>query len=75
MKVVNHPQIIRYKETLTTRTTINLILELVEGEDLFELVRKRKFIEEHDCAFIFGQIIQAVMHLHEVDIIHRDLKP
>jgi hypothetical protein len=35
MKIVNHPQIIKYKETIITKGYIYIITELAHGEDLF----------------------------------------
>ena len=32
-------------------------------------------MNEFESAFIIGNIMKAVMYLHELDIMHRDLKP
>ena len=45
------------------------------GEDLYEYVRQRVCLNEFESAFIIGNIMKAVMFLHEMDIIHRDIKP
>ena len=75
MRIINHPNIIKYKETILTKNSIYIITEYIPGEDLFQYVKRRKFLSEYESAFILGQILQAVNYLHGLEIIHRDLKP
>jgi len=51
-----------------------LVLELVEGEDLSERL-KRGAIPLADSLAIAGQIAQGLESAHEKGIVHRDLKP
>lgn len=41
MKILNHPQIVKYKETIHTKNFEYIITEYIYGEDLFEYVKKR----------------------------------
>ena len=75
MKVLSHPQIIKYKDTIRSKSHIYIIAEYIYGKDLYEYVRKRKQLSEYLAAFIIGKIIEATIYLHSVGIIHRDLKP
>ena len=70
MKVLSHPQIIKYKDTIRSKSHIYIIAEYIYGKDLYEYVRKRKQLSEYLAAFI-----KATIYLHSVGIIHRDLKP
>lgn len=75
MKILKSNQFIKQYETITTKTTIYIVSEYIFGEDLYEYVRKKKKLTEAEAAFLMGMIIEAVIHLHNIDIIHRDLKP
>jgi tRNA A-37 threonylcarbamoyl transferase component Bud32 len=75
LKIINHPQVLKYHETINTKTHEYIITEYIYGEDLFEYVRKRSRLNEFESAFIIGNIMKAVIYLHELDIMHRDLKP
>lgn len=75
MKIINHQQVVKYIDTLRTKTHEYIITEYIYGEDLYEYVRKRDFLNEFESAFVIGNVMKAVMFLHSLDIIHRDLKP
>lgn len=62
-------------DTIYTKSHEYILTEYIYGEDLFEYVRKRKYLNEFESAYIIGNIMKAVMYLHELDIMHRDLKP
>ncbi|CAG9318341.1 unnamed protein product [Blepharisma stoltei] len=51
-----------------------LILELMEGGDLFHLIRKRK-LNPTEISFICAEIVLALEHLHSLGVVYRDLKP
>lgn len=75
MKVISHPQIVKYQETIMSKTHIYIIAEYIYGKDLYEYVKKKKYLSEYVAAFMIGKIIEAVMYLHSLEIVHRDLKP
>lgn len=52
-----------------------LVMELVDGKELFDKIVERGQYSEKDAANIVRQIISAVEYLHERGIAHRDLKP
>ena len=52
-----------------------LILELLNGGDLFDYLEKRNFhISEERARELFKQIANAVAYIHQFGIVHRDLK-
>jgi serine/threonine protein kinase/pSer/pThr/pTyr-binding forkhead associated (FHA) protein len=58
-----------------TERHLYMILEYVNGGEVFEkITRKNKFPERH-ARSLFDQILKGVAHLHERGICHRDLKP
>ena len=75
MKVLNHPNIVKFKEEFDTIEYIYYVIELVDGADLFRYVSERDFLAEDEAGFIMGEMLEAVKYLNKVGIVHRDLKP
>lgn len=75
MKLVSHTNIMGLYEVWENKNELYLVLEYVDGGELFDhLVSKGKF-SEHQAVYYFKQIIQGVSYLHKFNISHRDLKP
>ncbi len=77
MKIVNHPFIVRLIEVLKTNRKILLLMDYMDGGDLFDAIKAEKtnYMNEDKARRYFQQIISAVNYLHNKNIIHRDLKP
>ena len=56
----------KYVDTIYSKTHEYIITEYIYGEDLYVYVKKRKFLNEFESAFIIGNIMKAVMYLHEL---------
>ncbi|MBK8258964.1 MAG: serine/threonine protein kinase [Polyangiaceae bacterium] len=52
-----------------------IVMELLEGEDLFQRLEKRHHLSVKDTAKIMTQIARALTRAHAAGIVHRDLKP
>ena len=76
LKKLDHPHIVRLYETFESDTTMDLVMELLEGGDLYDAYkgRKEEFTEKKICELI-RQLVSAVSYCHKFDIIHRDIKP
>jgi eukaryotic-like serine/threonine-protein kinase len=52
-----------------------LVMELLEGDDLSKLLRKRKTLRPHEVQHIVDSVAAALTKVHERGIVHRDIKP
>jgi serine/threonine-protein kinase len=52
-----------------------LVMELLEGEDLAQRLRRVRRLSIPDTARLLAQIGKALRKAHEMSIVHRDLKP
>eukprot|EP01114_Cavostelium_apophysatum_P019706 TRINITY_DN6420_c0_g1_i1.p1 TRINITY_DN6420_c0_g1~~TRINITY_DN6420_c0_g1_i1.p1 ORF type:complete len:317 (-),score=37.23 TRINITY_DN6420_c0_g1_i1:62-1012(-) len=72
---VNHPNVLRLYETIDTDTHIHMVLEYMDGGELFDQVIKRGSFNERDACKIIRQAISGIAYLHNLGVAHRDLKP
>ncbi|KAI9478210.1 MAG: kinase-like domain-containing protein [Benjaminiella poitrasii] len=78
LKYINHPNIVHLETTMETEKMICIVLEYVEGGELFDFVKKmhraEQKVDEMQVRALFLQLLHAVKWLHERNIVHRDLK-
>jgi len=72
---MRHPNINCLVETMNTKKHIHMVLELLEGDQLFESIIEKKRYTEIEAANVIRQVTRACQYMHERRIIHRDLKP
>lgn len=70
-----HPSLLKLYETFDTERNLYLVLELVEGGELFERILQKGEYTEKDAARVVEQVLEGVRWLHDRHIVHRDLKP
>lgn len=82
MKLIQHPNILQIydvyegsKELYLLYNTRYLVLEQVEGGELFDYLVKKGRLTENEALFFFQQIVCGVEYCHRHLICHRDLKP
>jgi len=75
MKQVNHKNILKLHEIFEDATKVYIVMELVNGSELFDRIVEKGFYSEKNAMNIISQILEAVSYLHSKGIAHRDLKP
>lgn len=75
LKLIRHSNIIQLYEIIETSKYLFLIMEYVEGGELFNYIVKKKRIEEAEACRLFHQLINGIEYIGKLGIVHRDLKP
>lgn len=75
LKTLNHPNIIHLEDTFETPDRIYIVMEMMNGGELFDYVVEKGTLSEEEASLIIRKITSAVAHMHGLNIIHRDLKP
>lgn len=65
LRKVIHPGIIRLYEVIQEKDRLILIMELVNGSDLYVLLKEKKFISEKNAAYMLKGIAEALNELHK----------
>eukprot|EP00047_Mylnosiga_fluctuans_P004173 m.233073 g.233073 ORF g.233073 m.233073 type:complete len:370 (+) comp12455_c0_seq1:87-1196(+) len=79
-----HPNIVPIRDVYDTdirlpfehvkRRLILVVMDIMEGGELYYEIQRRKRFEEADAKFITSQIAHAIAHMHSKGICHRDIK-
>jgi len=75
MREVSHEYIVKLHDVFDSRSKMCLVLDMLEGGELFDRIIELGHFTERNAAESFGQLISALGYLHSKDIVHRDLKP
>lgn len=74
LKILKHPNVVRLHEVLASKTKIYMILEYVNGGELFDAIASKGKLKESDGRKLFQQLIDGVSYCHDKGVYHRDLK-
>ncbi|CCH46926.1 cAMP-dependent protein kinase type 2 [Wickerhamomyces ciferrii] len=75
LAIVEHPFIIRMWGTFQDSRQVFMIMDYIEGGELFTLLRKSQRFPNPVAKFYAAEVCLALEYLHSHGIIYRDLKP
>lgn len=75
LRKLEHNNIIQLHEVFESEKNIHLILEYLNGGELFERIKQAGSYSEKDASIIMNGLLQALVAMHQKNIVHRDLKP
>lgn len=70
-----HPHIVRVIDLFREGATHYLVMDFVEGENLFEAVKHRGALKEGKILPCIRQIGKALIVVHQAGLVHRDAHP
>ena len=75
LRKISHPNISNIFEIFEDSRKYYIMMEFLEGGELFDEIISQGFFSQLDAAHIMKQLLSAVNYLHSINIVHRDLKP
>lgn len=75
LSMIEHPFIVNLLATFQDEKRLFMLLEYVNGGELFSYLRKEGRLPNDHAKFYAGEIILAFQYLHSMNIVYRDLKP
>jgi len=74
LKRLNHRHIVHLREVLSSSSKLYLVMDLVNGGELYDLVELKGALNEDFVRRFFHQLVDAISYCHSVGVSHRDLK-
>ena len=71
----DHPFIMRLHATYHDEGELYMLLELVQGGELYSMLKRQAPLDETKVVFYVAQVTSIISYLHTLDIVYRDLKP
>ncbi len=72
---LHHANIVLAHDIDNDKDTHYIVMEYVEGKDLYLIVKADGPLSYHDAANYIGQAADGLQHAHDAGLIHRDIKP
>ncbi|XP_020393480.1 probable serine/threonine protein kinase IREH1 isoform X2 [Zea mays] len=72
---VRNPFVVRFFYSFTSRDNLYLVMEYLNGGDLYSLLRNLGCLDEDVVRVYLAEVVLALEYLHSMHIVHRDLKP
>jgi calcium/calmodulin-dependent protein kinase I len=75
LETLSHPNIVTMKENFEDDGHYCLVMELMEGGELFDMIIEKNHFNETEANKVMVPLFDAVIEAHKLGIVHRDLKP
>jgi len=75
LQKIQHPFIVRLHYAFQTKDKLYMILDYINGGELFFHLKKEGRFPEIRVKFYAAEIVCAMAHLHSLQVVYRDLKP
>jgi len=75
MLSLDHSNIVKLHEVLDSDTHVYLVMQYLDGGELFDQIVRRGHFGEKDARKIIRQVLGGISYLHSLGVAHRDLKP
>ncbi|KAL9256172.1 putative serine/threonine protein kinase IREH1 [Drosera capensis] len=72
---VRNPFVVRFFYSFTCRENLYLVMEYLNGGDLYSLLRNLGCLEEDVARVYIAEVVLALEYVHSLNVVHRDLKP
>ncbi|KAK1277760.1 Serine/threonine-protein kinase AtPK2/AtPK19 [Acorus gramineus] len=70
-----NPFVVRFFYSFTCEENLYLVMEYLNGGDLYSLLRNLGCLEEEMARTYIAEVVLALEYLHSLNVVHRDLKP
>ena len=74
LDTLRHPNMVRMFDTIIRPEETLIIMELIDGGDMFDYLERTGALPEAACRRFWRQLLSAVEFLHSNNIVHRDCK-
>lgn len=74
MRKLTHENIVKLYEVHESESHIYLVMELLQGGDLFQRIEEKEYYKERDAAVLMKKLLEALDFMHSKGIMHRDIK-
>ena len=71
---IDHPNIVKLFEVFNEDDHWCLVMELMEGGDLFSQIEENKKFSEKEVRDATKLLVDAINYFHSLEILHRDIK-
>lgn len=75
LNIIDHPFLVKIVGISQNERYLYIIMEYVQGGELFTYLRTVQSLKNEDSVFYAGQVVLMFEYLHSKNVVYRDLKP